>query len=62
MYRDLGDRYGVAYVLACLGDTRQAGGDPGAARPAWQQALGILLDLGHPDADGIHAKLEGGAR
>ena len=42
--RDLGDRY-------------HAAGTPDAARTAWTDALSILTDLEHPDADTIRAKL-----
>jgi len=40
-----------------FGDAYHAGGGTGAARAAWEEALTILTDLDHPDADGIRAKL-----
>jgi hypothetical protein len=47
----------TAIVLDHLGDTRHGAGDPRAARGAWQQALAILDDIHHPDAETIRAKL-----
>jgi tetratricopeptide (TPR) repeat protein/transcriptional regulator with XRE-family HTH domain len=57
-YRELGDRHSEAATLARLGDTHQAAGDTGAAECAWLQALTILDQLDHPDADHIHTKLK----
>ncbi len=37
--------------------THHAAGNPDDARSAWWQALGILDELGHPDADQLRAKL-----
>ncbi|HEX6673473.1 MAG TPA: BTAD domain-containing putative transcriptional regulator [Actinomycetes bacterium] len=59
LYRVLGDRYFEADTLASLGDTLHAAGHPDQARGAWRQALGILDQLGHPDADHLRAKLHG---
>ncbi|MFF3852880.1 tetratricopeptide repeat protein [Micromonospora sp. NPDC002575] len=56
--RDVGARYSLTEVLVHLGDAHLAAGDPEAARIAWQQALAILDDLQHPDAEEVHAKLE----
>jgi tetratricopeptide (TPR) repeat protein len=55
--RILGDRYNEADVLSRLGDSLQAGGEPLAARTAWQQALAILDELGHTDSAHLYAKL-----
>ncbi|MGW7533570.1 BTAD domain-containing putative transcriptional regulator [Amycolatopsis sp. NPDC054798] len=55
--RVLGDRCLEADVLNRLGDTRQAMRDSDAARDLWQHALGIFVDLEHPGAEQIHAKL-----
>jgi DNA-binding SARP family transcriptional activator len=55
--RRLGDRYDEAETLARLGDLYDESGDAAAAREAWREALRILDDLQHPDADAIHAKL-----
>jgi DNA-binding SARP family transcriptional activator/tetratricopeptide (TPR) repeat protein len=56
-YRDLGDRYQEATTLTHLGDTHLAADQPDAARAAWTDALGILTDLDHPDAEAVHARL-----
>jgi hypothetical protein len=55
--RDLGYRYGEAFTLTNLGDTHHAAGHPHAARTAWQQALTILDQLDHPDAEQVRTKL-----
>jgi DNA-binding SARP family transcriptional activator/tetratricopeptide (TPR) repeat protein len=57
-YRRQGDRLAEAEVLTHLAEAEQAHGDADAARGSWQQALVILEDLGHPDADEIRAKLD----
>ena len=57
LYRDLGDLYRQAEVLTHLGDTLHAAADVTAARETWQQALTILTDLDHPEADVVRAKL-----
>jgi hypothetical protein len=44
-------------TLIHLGDTRHALGQPDAARAAWTDALHILTDLDHPDADTVRATL-----
>ena len=45
-----------------LGDAHQAAGDGAAARRAWQQALALLEDLGHLDAEKLRSRLgPGGA-
>ncbi|HEV2376606.1 MAG TPA: BTAD domain-containing putative transcriptional regulator [Streptosporangiaceae bacterium] len=48
-----------AESLTHLGDAHQAGGDTSAARHAWRQALAILDDLHHPDAERVRARLAG---
>jgi tetratricopeptide (TPR) repeat protein len=58
LYRELGDRHGEADTLTRLGDTHQAAGDTAATEHAWLRALTILDELGHPDADHLHAKLQ----
>jgi hypothetical protein len=57
LFRESGDRFNEADVLTHLGDTRHADGELTQAREAWQQALAILEDLEHPDADQVRAKL-----
>ncbi len=57
LFRELGDRYNEAEILIHLGDTHHAAGDLAAGPGAWQQALAILVDLHHPGADQVRAKL-----
>jgi tetratricopeptide (TPR) repeat protein len=57
-YREFGDRYNEGRGMGLLGDIHLAAGDGVAARAAWQQALAILDDLDHPDAEEIRAKLD----
>lgn len=61
LFRELEDRYYEADTLKHLGDTHHAAGDDGAAHAAWHQALGILDQLGHPDANLVRAKLTSSA-
>jgi len=58
---DLGEPYYEARSLTHLGDAHVAAGDTGAAHHAWQQALVILDQLDHPDAEQLRAKLRDGA-
>jgi tetratricopeptide (TPR) repeat protein len=57
LFQGIGDRYQEADTLTRLGDTHRAAGNSDAARDAWQQALTILDQLDHPDADQVRAKL-----
>jgi Tfp pilus assembly protein PilF len=57
LHREQGGRWGAAEALGHLGDTQHAAGNFAEARAAWEEALVILTDLQHPDADGIRAKL-----
>jgi tetratricopeptide (TPR) repeat protein/transcriptional regulator with XRE-family HTH domain len=54
---EVGDRWGEAEILTHLGDTLHATGDLPRARETWKQALTVLEDLEHPDAEKIRAKL-----
>jgi DNA-binding SARP family transcriptional activator len=56
--RQNGNRRDEADALTHLGDTRQAAGDTGSARAAWQQALAILDDIGHPEAQAVRDRLQ----
>ena len=56
-HREIGSRLGLAETLGHLGDTHLAAGNPAEARTAWVEALAILDDLGHPDADRVRDKL-----
>jgi hypothetical protein len=42
---------------ARLGDTHLAAARPDEAHEVWQQALAILEELDHPDADEVRARL-----
>jgi predicted negative regulator of RcsB-dependent stress response len=55
--RDLGDRYHEAESLTHIGDAQHAVDDHDSARHAWQQALRILDELDHPDAQTVRTKL-----
>ena len=57
-YADVGDRYFRAHTLIHLGETYQASGDRPGAREAWRQALEILDDLHHHDAEAVRARLQ----
>jgi hypothetical protein len=57
LFRDLGAQYNEAEILTHLGDTHHTATNPDAARAAWQQALTILTDLDHPDADNVRTKI-----
>jgi DNA-binding SARP family transcriptional activator/tetratricopeptide (TPR) repeat protein len=56
LLRDVGDRYYEANTLTRLGDSYRDAGDPRAGA-AWLEALAILDELGHPDADRVRARL-----
>ena len=58
IFRELGDRYYQADALTHLGDTCHAAGEQRQRPGAWQQALAILDDLHHPDADQVRARLQ----
>ena len=58
LFRHSGDQYYEAYVLSHLGDAHGAVGDGGAAHRAWRDALTILDDLGHAQADQVRKKLD----
>ena len=46
-------------MLVHLGDAYYAIGDLSQARQAWREALAILEDLNHSDADQVRARLDG---
>ncbi|MFC9620735.1 BTAD domain-containing putative transcriptional regulator [Streptomyces sp. NPDC056930] len=56
-FRRFGNRYGEADALRSLGESLRAAGDPEAAREAWRDALVILDELEHPDADVVRGLL-----
>ncbi|MEH1126649.1 ATP-binding protein [Micromonospora sp. CPCC 206061] len=57
LWRELGHLYQEADLLARLGDTQSAAGDQDGASSTWRRALHILVDLSHPDAEQIKARL-----
>lgn len=54
---ELGDRHGEANVLTHIGDAHLAAGDTSAANTAWRSAVKILTEIGHPDAEQVHARM-----
>jgi len=60
LFRNLGDKYNEASSLSRLGDVHQDAGNPGAAFAVWKDALAVLSDLDHPDAEQVRAKLRRG--
>jgi DNA-binding SARP family transcriptional activator/tetratricopeptide (TPR) repeat protein len=58
LFRELGNRFYEANALAAVGEAQRRAGDTHAARDAWQQALTILDQLAHPDAEQLRARLE----
>lgn len=58
LHHEDGDRYNEALVLSHLGDSYLALGRSQDAASAWNTALTIFTDLGHPDARGIQRRLE----
>jgi DNA-binding SARP family transcriptional activator len=57
LFDETGERYRMARSLGCAGDAHSSDANLSAARQAWTQALKILDELNHPDADPIRAKL-----
>jgi DNA-binding SARP family transcriptional activator len=53
----IGDRYNRAATLVRLGDTHHAHGHDPPANSVWRQALTVLDDLRHPDAEQVRAKI-----
>lgn len=57
LYRELGVPYLEACTLVHIGDTHAAMSDHAGAFEVRQQALTVLITLGHPDADQVRALL-----
>ncbi|MGH3621328.1 MAG: tetratricopeptide repeat protein [Sciscionella sp.] len=57
LWQEFGNRYHQAVTLSHIGDNCHTVGDRDAAYQTWQQALAILDDLQHTDADQVRAKL-----
>ncbi|MEU5942494.1 tetratricopeptide repeat protein [Micromonospora sp. NPDC047548] len=55
--REVGERYGEATALTHRADAYAALNDLPSARRSWQQALAILEDLDHHDAEAVRRKL-----
>jgi DNA-binding SARP family transcriptional activator len=58
--RALHDQYDVTRTLVHLGQVLDDDGQPEPAREMWRQALAILEDLEHPDAEQVRSYLAGG--
>ena len=56
-HRVVGNRWGEANAIGLLAEVHLAVGDREAARAHWSQALRLLEEFDHPDADEIRAKL-----
>jgi DNA-binding SARP family transcriptional activator/tetratricopeptide (TPR) repeat protein len=57
LYREVYDRYLEADTLIHIGDTHQAAARPAEARLMWEQALRILEDMSHPEADQVRERM-----
>jgi tetratricopeptide (TPR) repeat protein len=57
LFRELGDRYGEASILAQLGEAHRAACAPDAARQAWREAQAVLADLDPSAADHLRSRL-----
>lgn len=55
--REVGNILMLATALTRLGDVQALIGHQGAAERSWREALAILTDLDHPDADGVAGRL-----
>jgi tetratricopeptide (TPR) repeat protein len=56
--REIDQRFGEGRALAVLGRALDQDGRRAEARACWEQALGVLEDLGAPDAEDVRAQLE----
>ncbi|WP_406044565.1 tetratricopeptide repeat protein [Micromonospora sp. NBC_00898] len=57
LYREVNSRYYETRTLTRLGDLHRTVGDLDAARRDWRQALAILDELTHPDAEQLRDRL-----
>ncbi|MDX3136681.1 tetratricopeptide repeat protein, partial [Streptomyces europaeiscabiei] len=62
LYRELGVPYLEACTLVHIGDTQAAMGDHATAHEVRQQALTLLITLGHPDADQVRVRIAASER
>ncbi|MEV7231703.1 BTAD domain-containing putative transcriptional regulator [Polymorphospora sp. NPDC051019] len=58
LWREAGERYYEATTLTHLAATEFASGETGAARNKRRQALEILTELGHPDAEQVRSTMQ----
>jgi DNA-binding SARP family transcriptional activator/tetratricopeptide (TPR) repeat protein len=58
MWQEVGDRYYEANALVRLGDSRLDAGQAAAADETWNEALSILEQINHPDAEKVRARLD----
>ncbi|WP_344564574.1 AfsR/SARP family transcriptional regulator [Streptomyces axinellae] len=56
-HRAVGNQWGEANAIGLLAEIHLAVGDREAARAHWTQALRLLEEFDHPDADEVRAKL-----
>ncbi|MEU2717282.1 BTAD domain-containing putative transcriptional regulator [Streptomyces sp. NPDC007205] len=59
LYQYMNDRYLEADTLLHMGDTHEARGSRTASVPLWREAVRILDELGHPEAEQARARLRG---
>ncbi|WP_079190866.1 AfsR/SARP family transcriptional regulator [Streptomyces acidiscabies] len=57
LYQRMNDRYLEADTLLHMGDTHEARGSRTASVPLWREAVRILDELGHPEAEQARARL-----
>ncbi|MGW5498738.1 hypothetical protein [Streptomyces olivaceoviridis] len=57
-WRALHDRYLEADTLVHIGDTHRAARNGTQAELAWRTVLGLLEEIGHPDAVQVRHKLQ----
>jgi DNA-binding SARP family transcriptional activator len=57
MFSRLGDRYEQADTLIRLGEAHHRAGNRDAGNASWRQAVDILNDLDHPDAERLRGRL-----
>jgi tetratricopeptide (TPR) repeat protein len=57
LFGEVGDRYNQARTLIRFGEVQHANGDTGTGHRTWQDALQILEQLAHPDAEELRARL-----
>jgi DNA-binding SARP family transcriptional activator/tetratricopeptide (TPR) repeat protein len=56
-HRDIGNRWGEGHTLGNLGDAQLGAGESEAARGSWLEALAILSECDHADAEKIRERL-----